>query len=480
MLTESATLSLLGAAVGVILAAIGTRAIAHMDAVSLPLLGDASLDSSAVVFTIVLAVLAGLAFGIVPAVQISDGEVHDTLKASGRSAMVGKHGQWVRRSLVVAEMALACVLLVGTGLLIRSFLKVLDVDLGFRPEHVVALRVEPAAGGRSFNTTQDLIAYVDEILRNVRRLPGVRSATIADGLPLGSNRSWGITKGGEEYVKGKFETGFIRIATDGFVDAMGMRLVAGRDISTQDVQSSEKVVVINQSAAKAFWPTTSAVDKLLRVGGTDRRVVGIVGDVKHLSVEGAAGDEVYLPLRQIGDYSSLTLIVRTNIEPTALAKSLRVVLAPLAPNLATNEVRTLDDVLDRAISPRRFFTSLLGGFSVFALTLALLGIYSVISYTVTHRTQEIGVRIALGASARQVQTHIIRETVELASVGIGIGIIGAWLAGRTLNGFLFGVTASDPLTYVTMIVVLGLVAIMSGYLPARRAARIDPIVAMRD
>jgi len=172
--------------------------------------------------------------------------------------------------------------------------------------------------------------------------------------------------------------------------------------------------------------------------------------------------------------------VRTNIEHTALAKSLRVALTPVAPNLATNEVQTLDQVVDRALSPRRFFTLLLSGFSAFALCLALLGIYSVISYTVIHRTQEIGVRIALGATPRQVQTRIIRETVELASVGILLGTIGAWLAGRTLGSFLFGVTAADPVTYVTMIVVLSSVAILSGYLPARRAARIDPIVALRE
>jgi predicted permease len=361
----------------------------------------------------------------------------------------------------------------------RSFLKVLDVDLGFRPEHVVALRVEPQRGGRAFKSSAEFVAYIDEVLRLVRAIPGVRSAMIADGLPLGSNRSWGISKGGEEYVKGKWEAAFIRVATDGFVQTMGMRILAGRDISPHDVESSEKVVVINETAAKTLWPGTSALGKLLRVDG-DRRVVGIVGDVRHLTVESEAGDEVYLPLRQEFDYSSLILVVRTNIEPTALAKTLRVVLTPVAPNLATNEVQTLDRVVDRAVSPRRFFTLLLGGFSAFALCLALLGIYSVISYTVSHRTQEIGVRIALGASARQVQARIIRETVELASLGILLGAIGAWLVGRTLSSFLFGVTADDPLTYVTMIAVLSAVAVLSGYLPARRAARIDPIVALRE
>jgi predicted permease len=479
MLTESIVLSSLGAAVGLILATIGTRAIASMDSVSLPLLGTVTMDSRAVAFTIVLAVIAGITFGLAPAMQTSEAGVHDTLKASGRSAMVGKRGQWIRRALVITEVALACVLLVGSGLLMRSFLKVLDVDLGFRPEHVVALRVEPQRGGRAFKSSAEFVAYIDEVLRLVRAIPGVRSAMIADGLPLGSNRSWGISKGGEEYVKGKWEAAFIRVATDGFVQTMGMRILAGRDISPHDVESSEKVVVINETAAKTLWPGTSALGKLLRVDG-DRRVVGIVGDVRHLTVESEAGDEVYLPLRQEFDYSSLILVVRTNIEPTALAKTLRVVLTPVAPNLATNEVQTLDRVVDRAVSPRRFFTLLLGGFSAFALCLALLGIYSVISYTVSHRTQEIGVRIALGASARQVQARIIRETVELASLGILLGAIGAWLVGRTLSSFLFGVTADDPLTYVTMIVVLSAVAVLSGYLPARRAARIDPIVALRE
>jgi len=479
MLTESVTLSVCGAAVGLVLAWIGTRSIAHMDAVSLPLLGRVGLDASAVVFSTVLAIVAGLTFGLAPALQISESGVHDALKSTGRSATVGKRGQWLRRSLVIAEVALACVLLVGSGLLIRSFLNVLDVDLGFRPEHVVAVRVEPDRQG-GFKSSEEFVAYVDQVLALARQIPGVSAATIADGLPLGSNRSWAVSVGGEEYRKGqRWHDAFIRVATDGFVDAMGMHLVAGRDISPQDVKSGEQVVVINETAAKNMWPGQNALGKLLRVNG-DRRVVGIVGDVRHLTVEGAAGNEIYLSLRQIFDYSSLTLIVRTSMEPTSLARTLRRTLTPVTPNLATNEVQTLDNIVDRAISPRRFFTLLLGGFSVFALALALLGIYGVISYTVTHRTQEIGLRIALGATAIQVQRRIIIETVQLAAVGIVLGSLGAWLASRALNGFLFGVTSGDPLTYVAMVVVLSGVAVMSGYLPARRAARIDPIIALRE
>ena len=363
MLTESIVLSSSGAVLGLVLAAIGTRAIAHMDAVSLPLLGNVTVDASALAFTALLAIVAGLAFGMVPALQISETGVHEALKASGRSSTDGKRGSWVRRSLVVSEIALACVLLVSSGLLIRSFLKVLDVDLGFRPERLLAVRVDPDQQ-RAFKSGQEFVAYIDEVLRLARQIPGVTSATIADGLPLGSNRSWGVTAGGEEYVKGKWQNGFIRVATDGFVQTMGMRVVSGRDISPQDVEASEKVVVINETAAKELWPGKNALGKPLKVGGPERRVVGIVGDVRHLTVEDAAGNEVYLPMRQVFDFSTLTLIVRTNLDPASLARTVRRVLIPTVPNLATNEVQTLQGAVDKAVSPRRFFTALLGGFSL--------------------------------------------------------------------------------------------------------------------
>ena len=475
MLTESVVLSSCGAAVGLVLAIAGTRTVAHLDAVALPLLGGVRIDASALAFTIVLAVVAGLAFGIVPALHIP-ATVHETLKASGRAVTDGKRGRWMRSALVVSEIALACVLLVGSGLLIRSFLKVLEVDLGFRPERVAALRVDPDPGW--VTSRERFIAYIDEVLGRARAVPGVQSVALSDGLPLGSNRSWGVTAKGAVYAKGQMPVAFVRVVSEGYVGAMGMQVHAGRDLTAQDGPSSEPVIMINETMARTLWPGDKAIGKLM-VADVERRVVGVVGDVRHLALEESAGLEMYLPLRQTQDYSSVNLVLRSTLPAASLAAGVRRALAPIVPNLPTNDVRTLTQIVDKAVSPRRFFTVLLGAFAVFALILALLGIYGVISYTVSHRTQEIGVRIALGATARHVQARIIRETLALAAAGMVFGTVASWLLARSLGSFLFGVTPTDPLTFAGMLLVLAAVAFLSGYVPARRASRIDPIVALR-
>lgn len=476
VLTESVVLSALGATLGLAVAFVGTRAIAHMDAVSLPLLGDVRIDASALAFTVVLAFVAGLAFGMVPALQIRESSMHDALKISGRSTTDGKRGQWMRRSLVVSEIALACVLVVGSGLLLRSFLKVLDVDLGFRPEMVASLRVDPDR--RRLTSQAGFVAYVDDVLRLARQVLGIQSAAIADGLPLGSNRSWGVRAKGASYAKGQSPGAFVRMASDGYLDAMGMHLVAGREFTPQDASASELVIMINETMARTLWPGESALGKVV-ITDRERRVVGVVGDVRHLALEQSAGLEMYLPIRQTGDFSSINLVVRTTLPPASLAASVRNALMPIAPNLPSNEFQTLRQIVDRAVSPRRFFTVLLAGFAGVSLGLALLGIYGVISYTVNHRTQEIGVRIALGASPGLIQGRILRETLDLAAFGIVLGTIGSWLLARTLSSFLFGVTSTDPVTFVGMLIIVATVALVSGYLPARRASRIDPSVAFR-
>ncbi|MGH7653400.1 MAG: FtsX-like permease family protein [Gemmatimonadaceae bacterium] len=477
MLTESVVLSSCGALAGLLLAIIGTRAIANTSAINLPLLREVSVDPSAIVFIVALAVAVGLIFGLAPALQLREAAVHEALKASGRGATDSRGGQWVRRALVISEVALACMLLVGSGLLVRSFLKLLDVDLGFAPERVMSVRIDPDRGTVTSQETFD--AYVNEALRLAREMPGVQSASLSNRLPLAGTNSWKIGASGRVYAPGTRPEAFNQNVSEGFLETIGMKLVAGRDFTAHDGTPGSPVIIINETAARTLFPGEKAIGQFVKADQFDREVVGVVRDVRHLALDKAAGLDIYFPLRQSGNVSPLNLVVRTTLSPAAFATAIRATLAPISANLPTNEIQTLTGLVDKSVSPRRFFTSMLGAFAAFALGLALLGIYGVISYTVSHRTQEIGVRIALGASSAQIQGRILRETLQLAAAGIAIGTIGSWLLARTLSGFLFGVSSTDPATFGGMLIVVTAVALVSGYLPARRAARIDPSVAFR-
>ena len=475
MLTESVVLSCCGAVIGVGLAIAGTRLLARLDAVSIPLLQSVRVDTTALAFAMTMAVVAGLIFGIAPALQIPSTGVHDALKESSRSSTEGRRGAWLRSTLVVCEVAFACVLLVGAGLLIRSFLQVLDVKLGFQPERTAALRVDP---DRRLPTQDEQNAYFDDVLRRTRAVPGIEGAALTDALPLGRNRSWGVGAKGQVYARGQAPVAFVRIISDDYMKAMGIQVRSGRELSARDDASSEAVVVINDTMARRVWPGEDAVGKILRVD-RERRVVGVVADVRHLALEQGAGLEMYLPIRQTRDYSSVDLVVRTTLPPSALASTVRAALRPIDPNLPATEFRPLQQLVDKAVSPRRFVVLLLSGFSAFALVLASLGIYGVISYSVSQRRQEIGIRMALGASASDLQRRIVLQTLGLAGIGIVLGTAASWALARLLTGFLFGVTSNDPVTFLGMVIVLTAVAVTAGYLPARRASRIDPMSALR-
>jgi len=429
-----------------------------------------------VAFALGMALLAGLTFGMAPALHVPATAVHETLKATGRGSTEGKQHHWIRATLVVAEIAFACVLLVGAGLLMRSFLQVLDVNLGFRPERTAALRVDT---DRRFTSKAEQNAYYDDVLRRMRDLPGIEAAGLTDALPLGRNRAWGAAAKGQVYAPGQYPNAYVRIVSDGYMKAMGIPIRAGRDLSPQDTPASDPVIVINETMARRLWPGEDALGKFVVSGRNPRRVVGVVADVRHLALEEGSGLEMYIPLRQTGDFSSVDLVVRTALPPAALASGVRAALQPLDPTLPANEFRTLQQMVDKAVSPRRFVVLLLGGFAGFALLLASLGIYGVISYSVHQRTQEIGIRMALGASATDVQVRIVVQTLGLAAIGIAIGTTASWALARLLRGFLFGVTATDPLTFAGMVLILAGVAVAAGYLPGRRASRIDPMTALR-
>jgi ABC-type antimicrobial peptide transport system permease subunit len=256
-------------------------------------------------------------------------------------------------------------------------------------------------------------------------------------------------------------------------------LEAGRDFTSQDVFGKERVVIVNETLARTMWPGKDPLGKFMRTGGVESRVIGVVADVRHVALEETSGLEFYLPLRQTGDFSTVRLVFRANGTAASVAPSIRASLKPVVKELSSDEIMILQDVVDNSVSSRRFMTVLLAGFATFALVLALLGIYGVISYTVNHRTQEIGLRMALGATAGQLQMRIIRETLTLAAAGMLIGTIASWMLSRTLGTLLFGISAADPLTFASMLVVLTIVAVVSGYLPARRASQIDPVSALR-
>jgi predicted permease len=477
MLTEGIVLSCSGAVLGLVLAFAGTRALARLEAISIPLLHDVHTDTTALAFTLAIAILTGIVFGLAPALQLRSRALSSALNDATRGSTEGRQRAWVRNALVISEVAFACVLVVGAGLLIRSMIRVLDVDMGFQPARAVTIRVDP---DRSYSTREQRSSYFDEVLRLVKEIPGVETAGITDALPLGRNRTWGAGAKGVAYERGKFPLAFPRIVSDGYFAAMAIPLRAGRDISPSDTPTREPVIVVNETMARALWPGQDPIGKYLLGGcAKERRVVGVVGDVRHLALEQDSGNEMYIPMRQCGDQPSADLVVRSSLPPSGLATAIRAKLQPIAANLPGNDFRTLQELVDRSVSPRRFLVLLLGGFATFALVLASLGIYGLISYSVSQRTQEIGIRMALGASARNVQGGIIRQTLTLAAIGMALGTAASWAMARSAAGLLFGVTARDPATFLGMLLILTIVATVAGYLPARRASRIDPMVALR-
>jgi predicted permease len=476
MLTESTLLACCGAALGLVLAFVATRALSGLRAMNIPLLQSVRVDGAALLFTALVALATGLLFGLAPALQLSGAAVSEALKDSSRGSSQGRRGAWVRGALVVSEIALACILLVGAGLLMRSFLRVLDVDLGFQPARAAVWTIET---GDRFKTHAQQDAFFASLRRAVDAVPGVESSGVTDCLPLGRNRSWGIRAKGQTYPQGQVPLVYPRIVSPGYIPAMKIPLRAGRDFTDHDTAASQLVILINQTLARTVWPGLDPVGQEAFVFGKEPfRVVGVVGDVRHSSLEQAGSSEMYLPVSQAGA-SSVELVVRTRLAPEALAPAVRAALRRVDAGLPTAEFRTLDDLVDRAVSPRRFVVVLLGGFALLALLLASLGIYGVVSYSVNQRTQEIGIRMALGASAGHVQFRVLRETVGLALAGSLVGVVGSAAVARLLQSLLFGVQPGDALTFVAMTAVLTSVAALAGYLPARRASRIDPMSALR-
>jgi predicted permease len=474
-LTESLILAGVGALLGLAITIVGTRLVAGLSAFDIPLLSRVHVDGAVLGVAALVAIGTGVFVGVLPALGAPT-DVHDALKDGNRGASHGSRHARVQSTLVVTEIAAACVLVVASTLLYRSFINVLSVDLGYRPEHVFSLRVDPA---KRFPDISSANTFYDDVERRARSIPGVVTASLTDVLPFAGERSWGVAGEGQVYQRGQYPEAFVRVVSDGYFGAMSIPILKGRDFTAGDSPNAPDVVIVNEILAKTLWPNADAIGQVLMRGARRLQVVGVVGGARHDALEGQFSSEVYYPMRQPGDYASMNLVIRTNLPETQLALAVRTALASIAPDASKQEWRTLQSFIDKVASPRRFVVTLLGGFTAFALILAALGIYALVSYGVNQRTQEIGIRLALGASANEVSASIMRGTLVLAATGTLIGLLAAVLLAPSLSGMLFGVTWRDPASFGAALVLIVLVAAAAGHFPARRASRVDPSIALR-
>jgi predicted permease len=493
LLTESLVLAACGAVVGLMLAGTLVSWLAHQGAIALPLLSTLHIDGAALGWTVLIAVSAAVVFGLVPGLRMASGNLQESLKDAGPGASASRKHERIRSVLVVAEVALACMLLVGAGLLLRSFVRVLDVDLGFEPDRAAAIKVDyqgnPADGDGNTQASQNAIAmrraaFQQRLLSRIESLPGVEAAGITDYLPLGQNRAWGtpLPKGAKR--PDHLDSGpLVYVISPGYMRAMGTH-VRGRDFAWSDGPTSQQVVMINEAYAKfltsfGMWPDGNAVGKALgNGGGPSLNVVGVVSDVHEENVDGDAGWQIYYPNTQAGP-NDTELVVRSSVPPASMATSVLTTLREMNPKQPMAEFKPIRMLVSHAVSGRQFFMLLVVAFATLGLLLAALGIYGVISYSVTRQTQEIGIRMALGASAGIVQRQVLGGTLRLALIGVAVGAVASIVGARLIASLLFATSPWDAVTYISMAVGLLAVAGISGFIPAFRASRINPTVALR-
>jgi putative ABC transport system permease protein len=485
LLTESVLLSLLGAGLGLLFAVWGVELLVNLKPDGIPRLDNVEVDGVVIAFTVAVAVVTGVLFGLVPAFAATRG-VAASLKDAGRGAVTGRGGARVRGALVVAELALAVMLLAGAGLLMRSFMKLQAVDPGFRPEQ--ALTFEISLPDSRYLEDPARIAFFDRLLPRLRNLPGARSAAAVMGLPLsGLDFIISFQVAGRPPLPSSLQPAMqVRVATPDYFSAIGIPIRRGRAFTEDDRAGTPRVVVITEAAAREFFPGEDPIGKTIQLGwgrGPGKptaggEVVGIVGDVKDEGLAEANPPAIYMPYRQ-WPVSFMAVVVKTALPPASLGDAVRAEVGAIDPNLPISNVRTLDTIVAKSISQQRFYMLLLAIFAAVALVLAAIGIFGVLSYAVSQRTREIGIRMALGAPGGSVIGLIVRQAMLLVAAGVAAGTGLALLLSRTISRMLFSVTPTDPATFASVAALLALVALCASYLPARRATRVDPIVALR-
>ncbi len=486
-LTENLLLAAAGGALGLLISVWGTRALTALSPANLPRVESVGIDARAALFLLAVTLATGLAFGLAPALRSSSVNLAAALKEGSRGTSDGSRSR-LRSALVASEFALALMLLTGAGLMIRSFVALRSADPGFNPHHVLSMVVS-VAGSKEADPGRREIFY-RQVLDRVRALPGVEAAGGINHLPLaGDLWGWPFTIEGRPKPRpGESPGAIYRIIMPGYLETMRLPLIRGRDISARDDTSAPGVVLINERAAARYWPGEDAIGKRITFDDhTWLTVTGIVKNAKQGDWTSPIYPEVYLAALQnhafltdpAAHFAYLTLVVRTAGDPAALAPAVKQTVWSFDRNLPVSEVLTMDGVVADATAEPRFEMLLLGIFAGIALVLAAVGIYGVMSYSVTRRTQEIGIRLSLGASQADVLRMVVRQGMTLALAGAAAGVAGALLLSRLMAGMLYGVRPADPLTYVGVATLLGLVALVATYVPARRATRVDPMTALR-
>ena len=484
LITESVLLSAIGAALGVLLAVVAVRWLVSIVPPGVPRVEEIAVNATALLVTAGVAILTGLLFGLVPAIRATNAA--GGMAMIGRRVSAGPRHQRIAGALVAAEVALAVMLVIGAQLLVRSFAELRSVETGFATSNVIAARVSPPGASYSMNQPEKITQLYNGILSRLASVPGVQRVAAVDRLPIAATVYGVAVK-----IEGQFEDGskvlpevqHLQSVTAGYFTAMGIPIKEGRAIDATDGPSSMPVAMVSEAMAKKFWPNESAIGKRVSYPFPHAwlTVVGVVPDVRQDSLRDTVGMSMYVPWEQRTRMSAseMWVIARTRADPHALAGSIRSIVKEIDRTVPVSDVRTMDEVIERSMQRDRFLMLLVGLFASSALLLGVVGIYGVMSYLVSQRTQEMGVRIALGASTSSVLGMVVRRGAVMAGTGAVVGVVAAVWATRPLAAFLYGVSATDPLTYASVPVAFLLVALLASLVPARRATRVDPVRALR-
>jgi putative ABC transport system permease protein len=483
LLTESVMLAMAGGALGLLFAAWGTSLVQSLGSKVNPMLSDIPVDLRVLGFTVAISLLTGIVFGLAPALHTSKLDLNEALKEGGRSSGAGAARNRLRSALVVSEVAMALVLLISAGLLIKTVIRLRDVNTGFNPANLVTMSV--ALPNAKYPKAPSWVVFYDQVLERIQSVPGVKSAAVTSVLPFSGNFDGrGLAVETRPRPAGEEISVDLYIATPGYLQTMGIPMLEGRALTEQDVEGSPLVALVNQTMARELWPNDQAIGKRIKFPGSEKRpqpwrtVVGVVSDVAQYGLDRKPPMQIYLPQAQYPT-SFMTLVVRTNSEPARMTASIREQIRAVDGDQAVSKIATMEELLGDSISLRRFSMLLLIGFAGIALTLAAVGIYGVISYTVTQRSHEIGIRMALGAARKDIFKLVVGQGMKLTFSGVAIGLAASFGLTRAVKVLLFGVSPTDPVTFVLISLVLAGVALGACFVPARRATKVDPMIALR-